>query len=769
MGQNPSKRSKNQGYPLQNPAFYPPPPPVYPYQQPYGHHQPYGFSQPAGHHVITPYPMMMLEAPQRRKKTRRKTTRRRAGHSAGTRRSGPVLPVQRPSSRAGGTTRLRVTNSTAGDDLDDDAAGPSSQPITQSNPQLTPRPGPGPTGYVPPHASQHLDDDDEPVVPIFNGFPDDAQPMPRARTPHPGPVHTAPSSMQFTPHTRALANFPVTDSEDEEEEDAPVIPTQTGSRSHSRSRTGSRAGSRAGSVTGHVGNSRRAATPGLALNRRATIGTSLPFRANPLPRPPEDLTRSTPWRRLRELDFGSSSIGHGTSSHGHGATSSSVGHGATSSSVGHSTRSNHGPATGVGHANGGTSSHGHDRSRSLDANHTSRITVQPPVQPAHASQHHRAKTVGSFLRRGGIGAGVSHVSGGLWRRVSQRRRSRSRTQLEEEFVEVDPPTPAAPPPGTITPYTITVDQTRTPAASRPVTPAPPQSMPIPTGDESTTPVIPAGGLGMTPRSINGRPPLMTGAATPHASRPTTPLGVPITGTATPGIPTPSLGLVNPPFDNPPPVPPPPMMQPSGPSTTYADPIQSTYDQPRSHNGRPVSSSQPPPPAQPSTGPPVTFSQLSLQPESGFLNHSPHRIIYTNPPTRNQPPSHQIYPTAAHLFEALKFLPHHPEHATAIREAPTVADVYRLSSQWEADIRPDWGNVFLGTMEEVLMYKFRQHITLRAVLLGTGVSEEGEQRGRELVYMDERDKFWGRAQDGVGRNELGKALMRVRERLKVEGI
>ncbi|KAG7097538.1 hypothetical protein E1B28_004877 [Marasmius oreades] len=752
MGQNPSKGSKNQAYPLPNPAFYPPPP-VYPYQP-----QHYGFPQSGGH-VITPYPMMMYEPPHKRRKTRRRSggTRRRAGQSAGPRRiPGTPGPAPRPTSRAGGTTRLRVTNSTAGDELDDDAPGPSSQSFSQPHPQRTP--GPGPSGYVPPHASQHLDDDDdEPVVPMNASFvPFDENPQPveqRAQTPHPGPVYTAPSSMQFTPHTRGLANFPVTDSEDEDEGE-PVIPTQMGARSQSRSR--------AGSVSGHGENPRRAATPGLGLARSVTTGATLPTRTNPLPRPPQDLSRSTPWRRLRELDF--STTGHGTSSHGHG-------------SVGHSTSTSHVPNTIIGHANGGTSSHGHDRTRSLGAN-PSRIIVQPPVQPPHTSQHHRAKTVGSFFRRGGIGAGVSHVSnvgGGIWRRVSQRRRPLNRPQSEEEFVEVQPPTPAAPHPGTITPYTITADQTRTPAASRPVTPAPPPMSEL-GGEESSTPFIPAGGRAMTPRIVAGRPPGMPGTTTQptQPGRPVTPLGVSFTGTATPGIATPALGLVNPPFDQPaPPAQPRPMTQTSATSSTYRGPIHSTYDQPRapSYDTRAPAPSQSQPPIQPqysSTAPPITFSQLSSHPESGLLNHSSHRIVYTNPLARNQPASHQTYPTAAHLFEALKYLPHHPEHAAAIREAPTVADVYRLSSQWDADVRPDWGNTFLGIMEEVLMYKFRQHPSLRGVLLGTGVGGEGEQRGRELVYMDERDKFWGRAQDGVGRNELGKALMRVRERLKAEG-
>ncbi|KAL0581477.1 hypothetical protein V5O48_000519 [Marasmius crinis-equi] len=744
MGQNPSKRSKNQDYPMGNPAFYPPAP-VLPYQS----HYPY--AQPGmGHHIITPYPMMVAEAPHRRRKTRRKSggTRRRAGTS---RKPVPAI-VSRPSSRAGGTTALRVTNSTAGDQEDDEE--PDTGPST-----LQPAGGhtPGPERYIPPQP-----DMDPPInsfgpyVPFEEGR--GTQPVvPGQRTPY--PPHTAPSSMQFTPHTRALRNFPVDSSDEDDDEEPPVVPLQSRSRSHGRSRAGSASGH------GHSGAIRRVATPGLALTRRVTTGTVVEFRSNPLPRPPENVTRATPYRRLRELDL-SSSTGHDTrpSSHGHAGGSSSHGHG-----------------TSIGHGNVGTGSHGHDRTRSLDANHPAHIDVQPPAQPAHDSQHHRSKTVGSFFRRGGIGAGVGTVGGGIWRRVSQRRRNPNRQRVdlsEDDYVEVEPPTPApalAPPGvGTITPYTLTAADTRTPQPSRPVTPvAPPPVLPLDT--DASSAVIPppplldtAPGPGMTPRSTRTMTPGPGMLGLSQSSRPVTPIG--ISGTATPGISTPALGLMQPPPEF--------GAQPSVASTSQipTGPAPSNYD--HTSTTRPSSYAppfQPPPPpsAQPqysTAAPPVIFNQ-SQPPLNAFLNHSQFRVIYTNSIARNQPAIPLTYPTAAHLFEALKFLPNNPEHASAIRTAPTVADVYRLSSQWEAEVRPDWGSMFLSRMEDVLLLKFRQHHQLRALLFSTGVTGAvgpDDRKGRELVYEDERDKFWGRGLDGVGRNELGKALMRVRERLITEG-
>ena len=60
------------------------------------------------------------------------------------------------------------------------------------------------------------------------------------------------------------------------------------------------------------------------------------------------------------------------------------------------------------------------------------------------------------------------------------------------------------------------------------------------------------------------------------------------------------------------------------------------------------------------------------------------------------------------------------------------------------------------MDDVLYLKFRQHGDLRTLLLDTLLAD--------LVYVESGDPFWGDGA-GVGMNELGKSLMRVRERLR----
>ncbi|MBO4763219.1 MAG: NADAR family protein [Candidatus Methanomethylophilaceae archaeon] len=69
-------------------------------------------------------------------------------------------------------------------------------------------------------------------------------------------------------------------------------------------------------------------------------------------------------------------------------------------------------------------------------------------------------------------------------------------------------------------------------------------------------------------------------------------------------------------------------------------------------------------------------------------------------------------------------------------------------------RKDWEDVRLSVMEAVQTAKFDQHPDLKRKLIETGDAE--------LVYNNEcGDEFWG-VYNGVGENNLGKVLMKVRD-------
>jgi hypothetical protein len=81
-------------------------------------------------------------------------------------------------------------------------------------------------------------------------------------------------------------------------------------------------------------------------------------------------------------------------------------------------------------------------------------------------------------------------------------------------------------------------------------------------------------------------------------------------------------------------------------------------------------------------PSVKFDHQGLL--SGFMNHSPHRVMYQN----------ETYPSALHLYEALKFIGHRPDLAEKIRKCASVHDIYPLSASLQEHVRPDWGQIFL---------------------------------------------------------------------------
>lgn len=75
------------------------------------------------------------------------------------------------------------------------------------------------------------------------------------------------------------------------------------------------------------------------------------------------------------------------------------------------------------------------------------------------------------------------------------------------------------------------------------------------------------------------------------------------------------------------------------------------------------------------------------------------------------------------------------------------------------LREDWENIKDKVMYDIVYAKFSQNPELKEMLLATGDAylEEGNTWG---------DKYWGTV-DGVGRNQLGKTLMSVREKIRKE--
>ncbi|KAF7289679.1 DUF1768-domain-containing protein [Mycena chlorophos] len=137
-----------------------------------------------------------------------------------------------------------------------------------------------------------------------------------------------------------------------------------------------------------------------------------------------------------------------------------------------------------------------------------------------------------------------------------------------------------------------------------------------------------------------------------------------------------------------------------------------------------------------------------EPYYEFTNFSLHSVTWEK----------HTYPTAEHVFQSHKFMGYQASHIRReIRKASSARDALGVARKYVSSVRGDWFDVNVQVMEQVIYLKFTQHEDLRRLLLSTGDAV--------LVEDSPYDAFWGRGSDGKGRNELGKALMRLRDSLR----
>ncbi|KAG9004301.1 hypothetical protein FRB94_006816 [Tulasnella sp. JGI-2019a] len=141
-----------------------------------------------------------------------------------------------------------------------------------------------------------------------------------------------------------------------------------------------------------------------------------------------------------------------------------------------------------------------------------------------------------------------------------------------------------------------------------------------------------------------------------------------------------------------------------------------------------------------------------QPYYCFTNFSPDPVIYDD----------KEYPTSEHLFQAFKFLPHRPGLAEHIRTGSKKSRfAFQEARRFSPEVSPDWLQRNVHTMDQVLYLKFSQNKKLKKQLLGTGNAVLVEDSGNN-------DDFWGNGADGNGQNQLGLALMRLRDHFNQGG-
>ena len=123
-----------------------------------------------------------------------------------------------------------------------------------------------------------------------------------------------------------------------------------------------------------------------------------------------------------------------------------------------------------------------------------------------------------------------------------------------------------------------------------------------------------------------------------------------------------------------------------------------------------------------------------------------------------------WPSSEALYQALRY-PGNTEVQETIRTCSTAKEAKLKAYQHIKLTRPDWQEVKLGLMEQVVRLKLAQHKDTFRILLGQTV-------GMSIVEKSFGDNYWGAIPDGSGylngMNKLGLIWMLLREEM-VEGV
>jgi ribA/ribD-fused uncharacterized protein len=115
-----------------------------------------------------------------------------------------------------------------------------------------------------------------------------------------------------------------------------------------------------------------------------------------------------------------------------------------------------------------------------------------------------------------------------------------------------------------------------------------------------------------------------------------------------------------------------------------------------------------------------------------------------------------YDTSEAAYHCMKF-PERPDIQERIYRADSAHVAFKIAETHRADRRPDWDDVKVGIMREIVRAKAEQHEYVRRKLLETG--------DRPLIEDSWRDDYWGWGPSHDGQNMLGRLWMEVRAELR----
>jgi len=111
---------------------------------------------------------------------------------------------------------------------------------------------------------------------------------------------------------------------------------------------------------------------------------------------------------------------------------------------------------------------------------------------------------------------------------------------------------------------------------------------------------------------------------------------------------------------------------------------------------------------------------------------------------------QKYPSAEHLYQALKF--EDSKIVTEIIDANSPLLAKKIPNKYKQQRLRNWPEIKLEIMKKVLNLKFDHHLEIQDYLKST--------KDAELIENNPEDDFWGIG-DGKGQNMIGKIWMGIR--------
>ena len=116
-----------------------------------------------------------------------------------------------------------------------------------------------------------------------------------------------------------------------------------------------------------------------------------------------------------------------------------------------------------------------------------------------------------------------------------------------------------------------------------------------------------------------------------------------------------------------------------------------------------------------------------------------------------------WPTSEHYFQAQKF--ESKELSEKIRLLSNPMDAAIEGRNRMNPLKEDWEQIKQDVMFYAVEQKFNQNTVLKELLLSTD--------HLEIIEHTINDGYWGDGGDGSGKNMLGKILMEVRDKLRMD--